>query len=105
MGDIIAGELERGFAADTRLSVLRKRGETVEFFKDGEVELSGFDGLKTAEVLVMLVKAADDQFGGVVGGGDESRADGIDQPGPMEFEESEDGDGGRGSFQVGWLEG
>ena len=43
--------------------------------------------LKAAESLVVLVKTANNEFDGVVGGGDGVTADAVDQFGPMAFQE------------------
>jgi hypothetical protein len=95
LGDIVASELERGLAANGRLGVLGERGEAVEFFEESEVTLGMVDRLEAAEVLVVLVEAADDAFDGVVGGGDEGGADAVDELGPVAFEEVEN-EGGLG---------
>ena len=60
MRDIIASELQGGLAADARLGILRERSEAVDFFKDAQIALGAFDGFEATEVLIVLVKAADD---------------------------------------------
>lgn len=87
------------------MGILGKRSEAIKLFKNAEVELSGMDGVKAAEILVMLVEAADDKFGGVIGRGDEIRADGVGKLRPVAFEEVKDNGGGRGSLDEGVFEG
>ena len=78
--------------------------KTVEFFEDSQVGLSGKEGVEAAEVLVMLVKATDDEFGDIVGSGDSLTANGIDQFRPVELEEIKDGEGAWGDLSISILE-
>ena len=103
-GGIITGQLEWGLTADTWLGIEGEGGKTIELFKDSEVGLGGNNGLKATEVLVMLVKTADDQFGDIVGGGDGKTANGIGEFGPVTLEEVEDDDGSGAGKGIGGLE-
>lgn len=79
-------------------------GKPVEFLKDGQVTLGMGDGLEAAEVLVMVVEAADDAFDGIIGGWDQVRADAVEQPGPMALQEVKDDCGlGAGLDIVRWM--
>lgn len=100
MRNIVACKLERGFSTDTRLGIFGERGKTVEFFEDSQVSLSRFNGVEAAEILVMVIKAEDNQLGDIVGSGDGFTTDGIHQFRPMFFDEIEDGNGSRGSLHV-----
>ena len=91
--DVITGQLQRAFAPNAGLGIGRKRGEPIKFFKDGQKKASGFDAVEAAEVLIVLVKAADNQLDGVVGPGDEVALDSVDQLGPVSFQEVKDGGG------------
>ena len=66
-GDIVAGQLQGRLAANPGLGVLREGREAVDLLEDGQVTLGIGHGLEATEVLVVLVKAANDQFDGVVG--------------------------------------
>ena len=90
-GDIVAGELERRFAAQARLGVAREGRKAIEFLKDGQVTVRTVEGLEAAEVLIVLIEAADDHLDGIVGGRDAVAADSIDQARPMALQEVEEG--------------
>ena len=105
MGDVIASELQGGLAANAGLGILREWSEAVDFFKDAQVALGAFNGFEAAEVLIVLVKAADDKFCGVVRGRNFVTADGIDQLGPVEYQEVKDDGGGWGGLGVSIFEG
>ena len=90
MADVVAGQLQRAPAADPGLGILGEGGEAIELLEDGQVALGIGDGLEAAEVLVVLVEAADDQFDGVVGCRDGAGADAVGQLGPVAFQEIED---------------
>lgn len=62
MRDVITGKLERRLATNTGLGILGEGSKAIELLKEGQVSLSGSNGLEAAEVLVILVKAADDQL-------------------------------------------
>lgn len=55
--------------------------------------MGAIEAIKATEVLIMLVKAADDQFGGVVGARDGLALNTVNQFGPMTFQEEKDGFG------------
>ena len=63
------------------------------------------DRLEAAEVVVVLVEAADDAFDGVVGGWDQVAGDAIDERGPVACEEGEDDGGIWGGLAVVMLQG
>jgi hypothetical protein len=92
LADGVARQLQQALAADGGLSILRERREAVELLKDGQVTLRIGDGLEATEVLVMLVKAANDAFDGVVGRRDQAGTDAVGQPGPMALQEVKDDD-------------
>jgi len=83
-----SGELEWRLPR-MRVGRLGRGREAIELLEDGQIALSGGDGLKAAEVLIVLVKAADDEFHGVVGGRDRADADAIGQLGPVAVQEIE----------------
>ncbi len=72
------------------MGVVGERGETIDLLKDTQVEPCRLNVLKTAEGLVVLGKDANDLFGGVVGSRDDAALDGIDQLGPVAFQELKD---------------
>ena len=72
VADVVAGEFEGALAAQAGCGVVGEGGEAVELLEDAEEEVGGFEALEAAEGLVVLVEAADDALGGVVGGWDES---------------------------------
>lgn len=90
VADVVASELEGTVVADSGLGVWGKGGKAIDFFEDGEIGLSMVDGLKATEGLVMLVKASDNQFDGVVGGRDGVTADAVGEFGPVALQEIED---------------
>ena len=90
VGHVVAGQLQRRLATDSGLGILREGCEAVDLLEDGQVALRIGDGLEAAEVLVVLVKAADDEFDGVVGGRDGAGAEAIGQLGPVTLKEVED---------------
>ena len=59
LADVVAGQLQRALAADAGLGILREGREAIELLKDGQVTLRIGDGLEAAEVLVVLVEAAE----------------------------------------------
>jgi len=91
VADVVAGQLQRALAADSRLGVLRERRAAVKLLEDGQVALRIFAGLEAAEVLIMLVEAANDPLDGVIGGRDQAGFDTVGQPGPMALQEVKDG--------------
>lgn len=70
MRGIIASQLEGRLATNARLGIKRERGEAIQLLKNPEIGVGAFDGIKAAEVLVVLIEAADDEFSVVVGGRD-----------------------------------
>ena len=91
--DIITGQLQGAFAPNARLGIGGKRGQAIKLLKDGQKKLSRVDAVEATEILIMLVKATDDQFDGIVGPGDEVAFDRIDQLGPVSFQEVKNGGG------------
>ena len=67
VGDVIPGQLQGRLAADARLSVLSEGCEAIDLFKDGQEKTCTGQRFETAEVLIMLVKTADDQFCDIIG--------------------------------------
>ena len=102
VADVVAGELEGAVVTDSGLGVLGEGGEAIDLFEDGEVSVGMLDGLKATEGLVVLVKAANNEFDGVVGGGDGFAANAVDQFGPMAFEEVKDDIGFVKGLDVFW---
>ncbi len=54
--------------------------------------MSAFQVVETAEVLIVLIEASDDEFGNIVGAGNGGILDGINQLRPMMFQKLENGD-------------
>lgn len=104
MRDIIACQLERRLTADAGLGILGEGGEAIKLFEDCQIGLGAVDRLEVAEVLVMLVEAADRQLGNGIGGRDDIAADGVGELRPMAFQEVEDRQRGWGSNQEGLFE-
>lgn len=89
--DLVTGQFEGTLAADARVGIVGEGGEAIDLLENSEVEANGFNAFKAAEGFVVLSEDADDLFGGVVGRGNESTFNGIDQAGPMAFEKGKDG--------------
>ena len=70
MRGIIASQLEGRLTTNAGLGIKRERGEAIQLLKNPEIGVGAFDGIKAAEVLVVLIEAADDEFSVVVGGRD-----------------------------------
>jgi hypothetical protein len=68
LADVVASQLQRALGPNPGLGILRERREAVHLLEDPREELGGLDGVEAAEVLVVLVKASDDQLHRVVGG-------------------------------------
>lgn len=62
-----------------------ERGEAIQLVKHGQIKVDRGSTLKATKVLIVLVKATDDQLNGVVGLGDKLALDAIDQLGPVAF--------------------
>ena len=105
MGDVITGQLQRGFAADARLCILGERCEAIDFLEHTEVALGALKVIKAAEILIVLIEATNNQFDGVICGWDSIAANRIEQFGPVVFQEIENSDGWRGGLDVGIFEG
>ena len=70
------------------LGILRERREAVSLLEDGQAALGIGHGLEAAEVPVVLVKAADDQFDRAIGGREGGGADAVGRLGPVAFQET-----------------
>ena len=64
--------------------------EAIEFFKDSQIGMSAINRFETAEILIMLVKTADHQLGGIVSGWDRGGADRVAKFRPVTFKEIKD---------------
>ena len=62
VADVVTGQLQGALAADPGLGIVRERRQAIQFLKYAQEKLGGVDTLEAAEGLVMLIKAADDQF-------------------------------------------
>ncbi len=94
--DVITSEFQRALAANGELSIVGKRGEAVDLLEYGQEALGGVDAVEAAEGWIVLVKATNNQFDGIVGLGNEVAFDGIDQFRPVSLQEIKDG----GSFRL-----
>ncbi len=96
LADVIASQLQGALAADVQFSpfhrpvVFGERGETIGQLKQMQILARRLDAVEAAHILVVLVKAADDQFHRVVGQGDEGVLHRVDQLGVVAFQEVED---------------
>ncbi|MGQ9467198.1 MAG: hypothetical protein ACUVSG_06055, partial [Anaerolineae bacterium] len=64
--DIVPGQLQGALAPNMFLGILRKGREAIDLLKHAQVLLCCGQGVKTAEVLIGLVKAPDHQLYGIV---------------------------------------
>jgi hypothetical protein len=87
---IVASQFEGTFAPDALLGIVGEGGETVDLLEHAQVESGAVDGLEAAKGLVVLGEDADHLLSGVVGGGDVMTFDGVDQVGPVAFQEVKD---------------
>ena len=78
LGDVVAGQLQGAFAPDAGLGILGKGGEAVDLLEDSQEEPGSVKGVEATEVLIVLVKTADNQFDGVVGARNDGTFDAIE---------------------------
>ena len=76
--EVIASELQGTLAPDGAGVVIGKGREAIHNLKDTQIGARGFEAIQATHRLVMLVKATNDQFSGVVGFWDQWMLEGIE---------------------------
>ena len=85
LAEVVTGQLQGAFAANPGLGIVREGRKPVQLLKNAQEDLGGLDTLEAAEVLVVLVKTANDLFHRVVGLGNDLTLDGVDQFRPAQW--------------------
>ena len=94
--EVIARKFQGTLAPDRAGIVIGKGRETIHKLKDPQIGTRRCEAIQATHRLVVLVKASNHQFGGVVGFRDQRMLQGIDQLGEMAFQTVEKGRHGWG---------